>query len=109
MPGIRSSSSDPAHLPPDEQLQALAKLINGKLRYGRIDFFIVAASAADDPPRYAIIFQSGGRRATIQLRHRPTEHDAGDIIAGMNSWADEDNEGPRYSTEPPEHRDLYVL
>jgi hypothetical protein len=107
MPGIRSSSSEPAHLPPDEQLQALAKLINGRLKYGRVDFFVIPRGT-DESPRYAIIFQSGGRRATIHLRHRPTEDDAADIITGMNSWAGEDNEGPRYSTEPPEHRDLYV-
>src|ERR1043166_9364698 len=100
-------SDRPLILAPDEQLQALAKLINGRLQHGRIDFFIIAAPD-DGPARYGIIFQSGGRRATIHLRHRPTEHDADDIITGMNGWAGEDNQGPRYSTEPPEHRDLYV-
>lgn len=98
----QSSSSDPKgpkQLPPDAELQALARLITGRLPYGRINFFIV--EPPEGPQQYAVIFQNGSKRATVNMRHRPSEGDAGDIIRGWQGWAGSPDARPLYTTEVP--------
>lgn len=99
---IPSSSSEEKTkvLPPDDELQNLARLINTKLKSGRIDFF--CEQPPDGPMRYAIIFQSGSKRATVKLRNRPTEQDTDDIMSGMEGWVGSPRAGPLYTTEVPE-------
>jgi len=85
---------------PDDELEALARTINAKSASGRVNFFAVVTG--DDLP-YAAIFQSGSRRQTIKLRHRPTEADIDDIVQGLEAWAGRRHESVAslYSAEPP--------
>ena len=86
-------------LPPDAELQTLARAVNGKLKSGRVNFFIT--EPPEGQPQYVIVFQSGTKRATVKLRNRPTEHDVADIVAGMEEWVGSPRTGPAYTTEVP--------
>jgi hypothetical protein len=104
MTQTRSSSSDgPKHLPPDDELIKLAKTINDRLDSeniaGRVNFYQV--ELPEGRSEYAIIFQSGSKRAPVNLKHRPTEHDIPDIVRGMTAWTGA-RSGPLYTTELPE-------
>lgn len=86
-------------LPPDADLIALSHRINAKSKIGRVNFYSVQEQ--DQPVEYAIIFQDGPRRATVRLRHRPSEADIDDIVAGLQTWCGYKADSALYSTEPP--------
>lgn len=99
MPAIRSFFSDEERtLPPDDALIALTRTINDKAKAGRVNFF---ATQRDGETTYAIIFQDGPKRATVKLRHRPTEADVDDIVQGLQAWAGYRSDASLYSLEPP--------
>lgn len=84
----------------DDDLLRLCAEVNKKAKEGRVNFF---ATQDGDAVAYAVIFQTGSKRATIRLRHKPTEADIDDIVQGLEAWAGNRDGGlsALYTTEVP--------
>lgn len=92
-------SSSSKFLPPDTDLIALQSRINSKTKSGHVNFYSLCRQ--DQPAEYAIIFQDGPRRATVRLRHQPSEADMDDIIGGLETWCGYKADSALYSNESP--------
>jgi hypothetical protein len=86
-------------VPPDIELQALARRIREEANIGRVDFFGVQGEYGE--VIWSVIYQDGPRRATVQLQARPQDDDVAGISTALRAWAKYREDGSVYTTEVP--------
>lgn len=87
------------NLPPDAELQSLARVINAKLPPGAaVNFYRIRH--ADESTETGIIFSHGLRRAGMTTRNVLSEFDADDIVRDVKDWIERIHVPDRWSTDP---------
>lgn len=97
-----TASKQCKHLPPDASLLALARKVNARLPQGASVNFYRIEQPDSYSPHTGIVYQHGVRRANVVTQQMLTEHDADEILKGVNEWIDNIRPESRWTTDPGE-------
>ena len=87
-------------LPPDANLQSLAKRVNARLRDvdGGVNFYLIEHT--DGSHETGMVFQCGVRRAVVYSRATYGDADADDIVRSVNDWINDIRPTSKWTEDP---------